>query len=109
MVRQGGDDARTGPEDRYRRGRVFAGDGREDRASETWVLCRYRGGRRRSSLRYRGGDPKRPLGNEGRRHRSEQNEVIPHDMLAGMKITFAGAAGTVTGSLHHLEVEGKRY
>jgi metallo-beta-lactamase family protein len=26
-----------------------------------------------------------------------------------MKLTFWGAAGTVTGSMHHLEVEGRRY
>ncbi|HWB84043.1 MAG TPA: MBL fold metallo-hydrolase [Bryobacteraceae bacterium] len=26
-----------------------------------------------------------------------------------MKLTFWGAAGTVTGSMHHLEVDGKRY
>ena len=26
-----------------------------------------------------------------------------------MKLTFYGAAGTVTGSMHHLESDGKRY
>jgi len=30
-------------------------------------------------------------------------------MLANMKLTFAGAAGTVTGSMHHLEVDGRRW
>ena len=30
-------------------------------------------------------------------------------MLSGMRLTFAGAAGTVTGSMHHLEVEGRNY
>jgi metallo-beta-lactamase family protein len=30
-------------------------------------------------------------------------------MLTGMKLTFAGAAGTVTGSTHQLEVDGKQY
>jgi metallo-beta-lactamase family protein len=30
-------------------------------------------------------------------------------MLTGMKLTFAGAAGTVTGSMHQLEVDGQRY
>ena len=30
-------------------------------------------------------------------------------MLAEMKLTFAGAAGTVTGSMHQVEVAGKRY
>lgn len=33
----------------------------------------------------------------------------PCVMLEGMKLTFWGAARTVTGSMHHLEVSGKRY